>query len=79
MAWKRTPIRTNIPFLREIFQNIDDNGQSLNEISRKAGIPDNAAYLWRAGTAKPRLDNLIALIEAAGYRLKVEKIEKPTE
>lgn len=75
----KTPIRANDPLLRELFQLIEAEGFSREELCARAGVTKTITSKWRNGHHSPRLDMITAYAQAAGYRLKLEKIDKPAK
>lgn len=55
------------------------SGYTEKELSEKAGLGVNTIYFWRTGRSTPTIHLFLCLLDAAGYRLLVEKREKETE
>ena len=55
------------------------SGYTEKELSEKAGLSVNTIYFWRTGRSTPTIHLFLCLLDAAGYRLLVEKREKGTE
>jgi hypothetical protein len=70
----RGEIKSSVPLLRDFFRDVlDPLDLTLEEVTRRAGLADNSLSLYRSGKSIPRLDMMIALVNAVGYELKIVK------
>ena len=49
---------------------------SVKDAAMKSGVAKNSIYGWLNGEREPSFGNLIAVINACGFYLKMESIEK---
>ena len=71
---RRGPVECSIPLLRDFFRDVlDPMDVTLSEITHRAGLSQNSLLVYRSGKVLPRLDMLIALVNAVGYELKIVK------
>lgn len=74
----RTPVRLNLAVVKELEEILLNDGRTIDEICRKAGVYQHSWQHWRAGKHSPRLDLFDSLAQVLGYRIKIEKIQEET-
>lgn len=66
------------PFVRRMFEEMLVQGITLEQLADRAGLHHGTIRDWRS-RGKPVLPNIEAVINALGYRLVWEPIERPGE
>ncbi|WP_336801771.1 helix-turn-helix domain-containing protein [Kaistia sp. MMO-174] len=62
------------PIIREIFDELDRQGVPYSAAGKRAGLGGPQLSQWKHGLRAPRLDDIEALVQACGFRLRLEKI-----
>jgi hypothetical protein len=75
--YRRTPVESNHPLVRLLWEKIDESPLSLTAISRKAGFTHSTLEKWRNGSRLPSLMNIEAAFGALGYTITVTAIKEP--
>ena len=61
------------PFMRHVFQIVDDSGMTQRRVAERAGVGENTLCRWRSGRIAPTIGMVEAVLEASGYRLTIER------
>ncbi len=64
------------PFVRLIWDTIAEREVSVRSVSDVSGIDPHSLRHWRRGKTGPRIAHVEAVLNALGYRLVIEEIEK---
>lgn len=64
------------PIVRWIWQQINDQHASQEDIALHSGVSSSTMRKWRDGVRSPRIVELDAVVSALGYKLKVELREE---
>lgn len=59
------------PFLRPLFEKIDEIDTTMISVSRKAGYADGTLSRWRCGSGTPKLPALLDILESMDLELKI--------
>lgn len=59
------------PIVRWIWQQINDQRASQEDVAERAGINSSTLRKWRDGVRSPRVVELEAVVNVLGYRLKI--------
>ncbi len=64
------------PIVRWIWDQINFQQASQEDVAKRSGVSSSAMRKWRDGVRSPRLMELEAVVNALGFRIKVENMEK---
>lgn len=70
----RKEIKSTCPVVRQLFELMDQDGRSFEEIANRAGYYPNMLSLWRTGKTRPVISTMVDVAQAIGYRIRLEKI-----
>ena len=65
----RAPIDQTPDARKMLREACELSAHSMAAISRRAGVGEKLMYDWWAGIRRPRIDNFVAVANAAGYRV----------
>lgn len=51
-------------------------GWSQSQLAAAAGLSQSVIARWESGRVSPRLDSLVKLIEAAGFKLQIDLVDE---
>lgn len=71
----KRPTRTSVRVLRDMFALLDSLPVTYTEVARIAGSHFVTIHRWKSGVHSPRLTEIEAVLDAAGYELKIVKKE----
>lgn len=57
--------------MRRLFEIVDMQGMTMEELSVRCGIAKDTISQWRRGKYAPKLANVEAVLNMCGYRLTV--------
>jgi lambda repressor-like predicted transcriptional regulator len=66
-------LRQNDPLLLSVLSALDEAGMSERQLARKAGVAENAVPNIRSQCKVPNILRVNAMLNVAGYELKVVK------
>lgn len=76
--FKRKPVQTSIPVLREIFNALDADGRPLTQIAKEAGVTPQTMTAWRKGKFTPSIFHMEQLAALAGCEITIRPIAAPS-
>lgn len=59
------------PLVRWIWVEMNHQCASQEDVAERAGISSSAMRKWRRGASSPKLNDIEAVINALGYKIKV--------
>lgn len=60
------------PLVRWIWQQINDQRASQEDVAERSGVSSSTIRKWRDGVRSPRLVELESVVNVLGYQLKVQ-------
>lgn len=63
------------PLTRWIWLRINEDEWSQEDLAKRAGVSSSAMRKWRNGVRSPRLSEIEAVVNALGFRIKLEEME----
>lgn len=63
------------PLIRWIWKKMNEEEWSQEDLAQRAGVSSSAMRKWRNGARSPRLSEIEAVVNALGWRIKLEEME----
>jgi hypothetical protein len=70
----RTPIRTASRVTRKFFEMLEQDQIRQKDIERAIGAAAQMIWYWRSGKRTVNVMSFEQMVEAAGYRLVIERV-----